>query len=99
MATGGEVTYIINSDDKDFTRAIDSADSKMGAFDKKSRNVGGFVKGLFTYDMIKGAVTGMADLVSNTISYTGGSSSRKSRGTRYSDRKKPRIKCRKTCRI
>lgn len=71
MATGGEVTYIINSDDKDFTRAIDSADSKMGAFDKKSRNVGGFVKGLFTYDMIKGAVTGMADLVSNTISYTG----------------------------
>ena len=71
MATGGEVTYIINSDDKDFTRAIDSADSKMGAFDKKSRNAGGFVKGLFTYDMIKGAVTGMADLVSNTISYTG----------------------------
>ena len=39
MATGGEVTYIINSEDKDFTRAIDSADSKMGAFDKKSRNV------------------------------------------------------------
>lgn len=71
MATGGEVTYVINSDDKDFTRAIDSADSKMGAFDKKSRNVGGFVKGLFTYDMIKGAITGMADLVSGTIGYTG----------------------------
>lgn len=71
MATGGEVTYVINSDDKDFNRAIGSADSKMGAFDKKSRDVGGFVKGLFTYDMIKGAITGMADLVSGTIGYTG----------------------------
>lgn len=71
MATGGEVTYVINSDDKDFNRAIDSADSKMGAFDKKSRAAGGFVKGLFTYDAIKGAITGMADLVSGTIGYTG----------------------------
>lgn len=71
MAIGGEVTYVISSEDKEFLQSLTNADNKMRTFGKTSQGVGGFVKDLFTYDMIKGAITGMADLVKETIGYTG----------------------------
>lgn len=70
MAIGGEVTYVIGSDDKDFNRGIESADRKMSSFGDKSFGIGGMVKGLFTYDMFKGAIQGIKDLTLSTIGYS-----------------------------